>query len=279
MNIVKARKMMAEKFLADLDLRNNFESLILMVQLTYLQELWFTVNETKPKCGFQHMFGKIYSHMCQKAFLDKLVEVIIDDRQVILIYISLRSWWNSYCSQWDCDWEEFGYKENPQLDWLENNKLKREFLEQNGNLCGQELCTKMYGYQPNDVCLKAVNFLLQKEQQCNSVQGYPRSYISEVAELRTKHKFAVSFDWGIQSFAVKNMVNKLKTFESVRLLYGCGQHTGNIGVVLLKLACKLATTKEDLILVTRWLLNSKREETKCLQKHLKPLLKKLIATL
>jgi hypothetical protein len=137
----------------------------------------------------------------------------------------------------------------------------------------------MYGYQPNDVCLKAVNFLLQKEQQCNSVQGYPRSYISEVAELRTKHKFAVSFDWGIQSFAVKNMVNKLKTFESVRLLYGCGQHTGNIGVVLLKLACKLATTKEDLILVTRWLLNSKREETKCLQKHLKPLLKKLIATL
>jgi len=269
MNILKARKLMAEKFLADLKLRNNFELLILMVQLTYLQELWFAATETKLKdfatCDsgriFQHLFGRIYSHKCRKAFLDKLVEVTDGDKNVVLAFISLRGWWRiraKWLLEGSCGhmWDKSDSTEKfvDGLDYQGTNAIKS--------------LTPKYFQLPDHG--------LEKWDIGSSPST---AYVAYLNNLRSQYEFAVAFDSEIQIGAMNKLVSGLETFGAFRQLYGSGQHGGTIGVTLLTLGCRLATTTEELTLVTRWLFNAKRSEAEHLKKHLKPLLKKLIATL
>lgn len=99
MNIVEARKLMAEKFLKDLVEKTDFESLITLIQLPYLLKLnevymseYKLCNLEEKSRTFHAVFGG-NSKKCQKKFLEKLVSVSKGDWDVLLSLTSLCGWW------------------------------------------------------------------------------------------------------------------------------------------------------------------------------------------
>lgn len=275
MNIVKARKLMADKFLFDLSLKTSFEDLIQMVQTPYLSDLVRTYidrdtvfsvpirSSHETNYNFRNVFGSNYSKKCQRAFLDKLILLTRGDKNVLLAFVSLRGWWRI----------------RDRGRWLLEGSL--------GSMRNKSDSTEKFVDKVNYLGVNAIRFLTPKyfqlpnhaPEKCDTGGALSMGYVTYLNNLRSQYEFAVTFDFEIQAKAINKLISGLETFGAFRQLYGSGQHGGTIGVTLLTLGCKLAKTKEDLILVTRWLFNAKRSEAEHLTKHLKPLLKKLIATL
>lgn len=274
MDILETRKLIAEKFCSDLQLKTNFENLIQMVQMPYLQALSkeFTGDDCLTKFsdgrGFQSMFGSKYTHSCQKAFLDKLIEVTAGDKDILLAFVSLRRWWRSD-EEWGFAWGQYldeGCREGP----------------------GHSELKSTYGLMPHRLGMGIIQFLtpthlpavdMTLPAKYSPDHYHPRTYISHIVQLRAKYEFTMVFSDKLLATVLDKLVAKLETFGALRQLYGSKQHVNDVGVVLLTHACDFATTTEELILVTRWLLNANRTQTVHLKKRLKPLLKKLIATL
>ncbi len=271
---VKFAVRVAAQFIAEVEDQTDIEALYQMAKTPYFQDLHRRVAGEEVEFYNQNrgdltlntdlgLFWGIHKVGCQQAFADKLVELAVTDRDILLATISLRNAWHSEGRK-GC-WYLPDREISDPLSFLAVDTIK--YL---GPLAFPFMGKSEWS--PDDVFYTEGGRWREYDGDKNPVHN------QSLLQVKAAYEFGLAIGRPVAFSTMTRLAEKVLSFQACKLLY-MSAHTSTVGEILLRKACDLATTSSELMLVSQWLFQATRSEVQPLKSRLVSVLKRLTSSL